>query len=190
MNQNQKPGRLKGAICAIAALFFGVLPASAIVAYLPIVGPPPLRFELFTTNIFNYSQFKLDSANRSSTKPPPQTSTNSQPAVSQAMTSPPSPVAGTPTAASAAAPSNNSEEIVAGAQNPPSARENFNFPPSTASDLLTVTPQMIAQYLTPDRTGTNALDRPGAVVFVPADLPFTPPTPKGSSESQANYHSP
>ena len=76
MNQNRKPGRLRGAICAIAALLFGTLPAPAIVAYLPIVGPPPLRFELVTTNIFNYSQFKLDLANRSLIKPTPQASTN------------------------------------------------------------------------------------------------------------------
>jgi hypothetical protein len=190
MNQNQNPGRLKGAICAIAALFFGMLPTSAIVAYLPIVGPPPLRFELFTTNIFNYSQFKLDLANRSPIKPAPQASTNSPSTVSQAITSPPTPLANTPTVASAAGPSGNSEENVAGGENRPTPRENFNFPSSTASDLLTVTPQMIAQYLKPDRTATNALDRPGAVVFVPADLPFTPPTPKGNSESQANYHSP
>ena len=187
MNQNQKPGRLKGAICAIAALFFGMLPASAIVAYLPIVGPPPLRFELFTTNIFSYSQFKLDLANRSQIKPAPQASTNNPSTVSQAIISqPPSPAIAT----SAPGTSGNSEENVAGGENRPTPRENFNFPPSTASDLLTVTPQMIAQYLKPDPAATNALDRPGAVVFVPADLPFTPPTPKGNSESQANYHSP
>jgi hypothetical protein len=190
MNQNQKPGRLKGAICAIAALFFGVLPASAIVSYLPIVGPPPLRFELFTTNIFSYSQFKLDLANRSPMKPAPQASTNSPSTASHAITSPPPPAAGAATVASAAVAAGNSEENVAGGENRLTPRENFNFPPSTASDLLTVTPQMIAQYLKPDPIGTNALDRPGAVVFVPADLPFTPPTPKGNSESQANYHSP
>jgi hypothetical protein len=187
MNQNQKAGRLRGAICAIAALLFGTLPAPAIVAYLPIVGPPPLRFELVTTNIFNYSLFKLDLANRSLIKPAPQASTNNPSTVSHAMTSPPPPAT---SVASTTGPSGNSEENIAGGENRSTPRENFNFPPSTASDLLTVTPQMIAQYLKPDPTATNALDRPGAVVFVPADLPFTPPTPKGNSESQANYHSP
>ncbi|HXA45333.1 MAG TPA: hypothetical protein VNZ25_07505 [Candidatus Angelobacter sp.] len=187
MNQNRKPGRLKDAICAIAALFLGTVSASAIAAYLPIVGPPPLRIELFTTNIFNYSQFKLDLANRHPIKPAPQASTNNPSTASQAITSPPPPAT---TAASASGTSGNSEENMAGGENRPTPRENFNFPSSTASDLLTVTPQMIAQYLKPDPTATNSLDRPGAVVFVPADLPFTPPTPKGNSESQANYHSP
>jgi hypothetical protein len=190
MNQNQKTGRLKGAICAIAALFLGVLSASAIVAYLPIVGPPPLRFELFTTNIFNYSQFKLDLESRCQMKPAPQASTNNLSTVSHAISSPPPPATGAATAASAAGSPGNSEENVAGGENRLTPRENFNFPSSTASDLLTVTPQMIAQYLKPDPTATNALDRPGAVVFVPADLPFTPPAPKSNPESQANYHSP
>src|SRR5579859_3374124 len=128
MNQNQKPGRLIGAICVILALFFVTVSASAIVAYLPIVGPPPLRFELFTTNIFDYSQFKLDLANRSQMKPAPQANTNNLSTVSHAIASPPPPAAGAATVASAAGSSGNSEENVAGGENRLTPRENFNFP--------------------------------------------------------------
>jgi len=81
-----------------------------------------------------------------------------------------------------------SEENVAGGQNESIPRENFNFPPATASDLLTVTPQMIAQYLRPEPNTTNAMDRPGAVVFIPADMPFVPPPPRSSADSRASYH--
>jgi hypothetical protein len=64
----------------------------------------------------------------------------------------------------------------------------MNFPSTSASDLLTVTPQMIAQYLKPESNGTNTMDRPGTVVFVPADMPFMPPPVKTDTDSRASYH--
>jgi len=194
MNQIQKLSRLKGAIGALAALLMATLAAPAVVAYLPTVGVPPLRFESVTTNVFNYSQFILELANESRTNSDIQACTNLT-AASGGGTNQPAmvaqPMASRPTAAlNEAFPQVNSEENVAGAESRPVTLEKFDFPTSTASDLLTVTPQMIAQYLKPGSTGTNALDRPGVVVFVPADLPFTPPPPRNSSENRANYHSP
>ena len=194
MNLIQKLSRLKGAICAMAGLLMGTLPAPAVVAYLPAVGVPPLRFESVTTNVFEYSQFILELANKSRTIPDVQASTNLT-ATSGSGTNQPAavahPVAPRPTATvNEPGPQGNTEENLAGAESRPVTLEKFNFPPSTASDLLTVTPQMITQYLRPGPPGTNELDRPGVVVFVPADLPFTPPPPGNSSENRANYHSP
>ena len=81
---------------------------------------------------------------------------------------------------------------VSSGNNPPSQYYNSDFSSPAASDLLTVTPQMINEYLKPDRnrSGNGAnFDQPGAVVFVPAGIQFTPPVPKASGESRATYHS-
>jgi hypothetical protein len=194
MNQIQKLSRLKGAICALAALLTGTLAAPAVVAYLPTVGVPPLRFESVTTNIFDYSRFILELANESRTNPAVQTCTNLTAAPRDGTNQPAmvaQPVASPPTATvNEAGPQGNNEDNVAGAESLPTTLKKFDFPASTASDLLTVTPLMIAQYLKPNPTATNVLDRPGAVVFVPADLPFMPPPPGSSSENRAHYHSP
>ena len=194
MNQIQKLSRLKGALCALAALLMGTLAAPAVVAYLPAVGAPPLRFESVTTNVFNYSQFLKELANESRTNPAVQARTNLTAAFAGGTNQPAmvaQPVASRPTATvNEAGPQGNDEENVAGAESQPIPREKFDFPTSTASDLLTVTPQMITQYLKPGPISTNELDRPGVVVFVPADLPFTPPPPGNSTENRAHYHSP
>ncbi|HEY5234495.1 MAG TPA: hypothetical protein VIK35_13275 [Verrucomicrobiae bacterium] len=58
---------------------------------------------------------------------------------------------------------------------------------SSASDLLTVTPQMITEYLKPAQTQTDQTTQTNSVVFVPAELEFAPPAPKASGESQATY---
>src|SRR5208282_4837919 len=109
---------------------------------------------------------------QSRTNPAVQTSTNLTGASGDgtnqpAMIVPPVALRPIPTA-SAAGPEGNGEDNVAGGESRPITGEKFDFPTPTASDLLTVTPQMIVQYLKPNPTGTNVLDRPGAVVFVPA----------------------
>ena len=184
-----------GAIGAAAASFCLIAPATTRVAYLPIVGVPPMRFGDVYTNDFNYSKFKLE-YDAEKTRTTPAVVTNA--VATEAATTPakdetllaksPPPLSQTPGNGELLPESsrqNDSETEKEAAE-----RGNFAFPTTTASDLLTVTPQMIAQYLKPDSNATNALDRPGAVVFVPADMSFTPPTPKASPSSQANYHSP
>jgi hypothetical protein len=156
---------------------------------------PPLRFWVVTTNEFNYSRFEAELAKAISKRSlTSQTDTN---AMGGAMggTNDVTLIAQSP------APKEESMEnqtfshtddhqSVTGLEKESGPKESFAFPDPTASDLLTVTPQMIAQYLKPDLNATNSLDRPGAVVFIPADVPFTPPTPKGTPDSQAKYHSP
>jgi hypothetical protein len=179
-------------MCAAAAALCLTASAKSINAYLPIVGVPPLRFWVVTTNEFNYSRFEAELAKVAS-KPPlasqtdtkamigAMAGTNDVPLLAQS----PAPMMGNQTFSRP-----GSQQSGSGMEKESGQRESFAFPGTTASDLLTVTPQMIAQYLKPDPNATNSLDRPGAVVFIPADMPFTPPTPKGTPDSQAKYHSP
>jgi hypothetical protein len=78
-------------------------------------------------------------------------------------------------------------ETAADAKNNSVPPYNFTNPSSSASDLLTVTPQMITEYLKPVQTETNRTDQPGAVIFVPAEMQFMPPTPSAATESHAIY---
>ena len=179
---------LTGVVCAVVAAFSFAREAPAKFAYLPVVGVPPLRIEVVTTNEFNYLAFnETFSAARTNPATAPNTDNSSatSPSIPKtiANNNPDNPAAANVLISTR---SENGDDGEKDGRQP----VNFAFPSSTASDLLTVTPQMIAQYLKPDPTATNALDRPGAVVFVPADLPFTPPAPKSNPESQANYHSP
>jgi hypothetical protein len=193
MNRLPKYLNLTGMICAVVAAFSFAREAPAEFAYLPVVGVPPMRIEVVTTNEFNYLAFReglsaagtnlatastastINNDNSSATSPSiPKTIANNNPA-------------GNPTAANVLI-STGSET---GDDGEKDGRQpiNFAFPSSTASDLLTVTPQMITQYLKPEANETNQLDRPGVVVFVPADMPFMPPTQKTVPESRAIYQS-
>lgn len=62
--------------------------------------------------------------------------------------------------------------------------------PSSAGDLLPVAASMITEYLKPSQsqTATNRADRPGATVFVPLQMGFTPPV-QSVPESRAVYKS-
>jgi hypothetical protein len=195
MNKTLKSSGWRCTMCAAAAALCVAAPAKSINAYLPIVGVPPLRFWVVTTNEFNYSRFEAELAKVISKSPlASQTDTN---AMIGAMAGTndvtllalsPAPMA--QTTGNQTFSRLGSQQSGSGMEKESGQRESFAFPGTTASDLLTVTPQMIAQYLKPDPNATNSLDRPGAVVFIPADMPFTPPTPKGTPDSQAKYHSP
>ena len=180
-----------GAAGAIAAVLFFAHAAQGERAYLPVVGSPPLRFMAINTNDFVFKAKFSDAT----AKP-----VNTNSSAANAATLP------------AVQPTNNVEAArqipaaIAEAQRPSekmqpvedenkNAAEGYNpdFSSPSASDMLTVTPQMINQYLRPGRyrggNGTNEFDQPGAVVFVPAQMQFTPPAPKNSAESQAIYRS-
>jgi hypothetical protein len=195
MNKTLKSIGWRWAMRATALALCLTASAKSINAYLPIVGVPPLRFWVVTTNEFNYSRFEAELAKVTS-KPPlaSQTDTNAMIGAMAGtndvtlLAQSPAPMA--QTMGNQAFSRLDSQQSVPEMEKDPGQKESFAFPGTTASDLLTVTPQMIAQYLKPDPNATNSLDRPGAVVFIPADMPFTPPIPKGTPESQAKYHSP
>jgi hypothetical protein len=178
-----KSRKFIGVIGAIVAGFFAVREANGERAYLPVVGSPPLRFQAITTN---YLVFNLESF----TQPPKPA------AVSNAVAQIVAPVANATNLIENSSPIPVSLETNRVAARPETVTDTkndsvlpFNFanPSSSASDLLTVTPQMITEYLKPAQTETNRADQPGAVVFVPAELQFTPPTPNASAESRAIY---
>jgi hypothetical protein len=195
MNKILKNSGWRWAMRAAAVALCLAAPAKSINAYLPIVGPPPLSFWVVTTNEFNYSRFEAELAKVIS-KPPLASQADTNVMVGAMggtndvtlLAQSPAPVA--QTMRNQTFSHLDDQQSGSGMEKESGQKESFAFPETTASDLLTVTPQMIAQYLKPDPNATNSLDRPGAVVFIPADVPFTPPAPKGTPDSQAKYHSP
>ncbi len=169
---------LIGVICIIAAAVLWLRPAQAGRAYLATVGAPPLRFQTVMTNYFVFNPKLFAPTNLVATT---SNVVNQADATNEVAIITPQPMA--------------SETITAVSQPAaiepqfPLRRYNFNFAAASASDLLTVTPQMITPYLRPDVNPTNALDRPGAIVFVPAQMQFTPP-PSTAGESRTTYSSP
>lgn len=181
-----------GALGALIALFYPLAETRAVVGYLTRLGPPPLRIWITSTNVFDYSRFELELAAKAQAKPDANsgtnqmaisaTDTNTEPMSPEDLSTPDK----TPTDQNYS--TGTSLDTSTEDQSGRMPRGNFNFSSPTASDLLTVTPQMIAQYLKPEGYGTNTMDRPGAVVFVPADMPFVPPPVKANSDSRASYH--
>jgi len=190
--QNLRWGQRLGALSALIAVFYPLPEAWAVVGYLAKLGPPPLRIWMNSTNVFDYSRFELALMAKAQAKPDANSGTNQMAiSVTETNTEPlrldNSTTTGKATMgqnySSGTSPDTSTED-----QSGAMPRGNFSFPGTTASDLLTVTPQMIAQYLKPESYGTNTMDRPGAVVFVPADMPFVPPPVKANSDSRASYH--
>ena len=202
--------RRVGLFSVVFIAFAFVYAAPARYAYLPTVGAPALRIgSAASTNSFSFLAFNqelpaieakaaeslsnltaLASNNGGDTnKIASVSSTNSSPTASTAVAAP-APES-TPTATQSKSPvylsaSSPPQDIQ---QNPAASPYNFNFPGSAASDLLSVTPQMITQYLKPDANETNQLDRHGVSVFVPVTMPFVPPTQAATPESRAIYQS-
>lgn len=192
MKKRHGKSQWPGALGALVALLCLLPTARAMVGYLPLLGPPPLRIWLATTNMFDYSSFEAELAAKALAALAKGSGTNP---VAVPATNPNLPAAGETnelsvkkTATGKTDSTGTTQESVAGGQTESMRGGNFSFPAATASDLLTVTPQMIAQYLRPEPNTTNSMDRPGAVVFIPADLPFVPPPAKAGAESRATYH--
>jgi hypothetical protein len=188
LKKNGMNGLLKshgfiGLTGAIAISLFAVPETRGERAYLPAVGSPPLRFQAITTNhfVFNLESFaqppkpaEISNTMAQAVAPPVNTTNlvenpNSIPVFSQTNQASVKP------------------ETVADTKNNSVPPFNFANSSSSASDLLTVTPQMISEYLKPAQTEANRADQPGTVVFVPAEMQFTPPTPNASAESRAIY---
>ena len=177
-----------GGFGALVVLAFLLTDASVIartfVGYLPVVGPPPLRLWLVTTNVFSYSRFNRIWSRRP--KPwPPQTWSNQTSQITSEGTNyqpsamvPESSFSQDKGTSDKADLSSGGNQNITGQENEAVPQANITIPRSSVSDLLTVTPQMIAQYLKPLKNGTNSMDRPGAVVFIPAESPLFNRHPK------------
>ena len=123
-------------------------------AYLPSVGSPPLRIQAVTTNrlVFNLENFAQP--------PKPEEASN---AVVQMVVPAANPtnLVENSSLISVSSETNQSAvkpETAADAKNNSVPPYNFTNPSSSASDLLTVTPQMITEYLKPVQTETNRTD--------------------------------
>ena len=143
-------------------------------AYLPVTGPPPLRFEVAMTRTFDFSTVGKNAV------PPPKTE-----AVSVLM----EPAHGSTNAAATVVSITESNGSVLSVALPNTAPEESVVPeppvaPHPADNLLVITPQMLAEYFKPFPGATNAA---GVSVFLPVQIGFTPPTDKAPVASRATY---
>lgn len=194
--QTFKARRLFGAVCAVAC--GGMLGLEAVAAgYLPVTGPVPLRFE----------------TEKPPPKPLvlPALVQEEPPSPAPAEETPPPEVAATPAAETNAAPVAAVAEPAVVTPAPESAAtlldqlyggdgssayaNPYAIPApqpapkpgleTPASNLLVVTPQMLAEYFRVSPTVGTSSNASSPAVFVPVG--FTPPTPVGLPSSQATY---
>jgi hypothetical protein len=171
-------------IGAIIVGVFAVLEARGVGAYLPIVGSPPLRFQAVITNHFHFNlesfeatEESVETSNTVAQLDAPVTNAANITAVS----TPISFSSAKTNQISAATDEENNSEM-------PVISPNSS---SSASDLLTVTPQMITEYLQPAQKATGGAYRKNqsdTSVFVPFEMQFAPPMPGASAKSQAIYN--
>jgi hypothetical protein len=154
--------------CPVYVMMVPLVPMPHSGAYLPLIGPPALRFEAVV-------QYKDIYAWMPKPKPAPiaMVETNSQP-VNSTM-----PTNNAVTTATVVTPEPTS--LVSSSEN---LSTNSSPPVQSANNLLVVTPEMLVDYFKPNNLNTNASD-----VRVVAPLQFTPPAPASSPSSQAIYQS-
>jgi hypothetical protein len=131
--------------------------------YLKLVGPPPLRFEVITPNSPLFiAELALPKPNNDNAVE--ETATNNLAADGNET----KPAVGSTEA--------NMDGILGG------PAKNAVNPANAASDMLNITPQMITEYLKPDRSEAPEAGQfqPGQSILVPAELGFVPPMPGGS----------
>jgi len=170
-----KHWRLAGVIFAGAAV---LREARGDVAYLPFIGPPPLRFQTVVTpaqppsaRLVLPEPRATESTNAVAAGggvPLPAAVSKPAQAVVEAVSLP-----ATNNAVSAAPAAPKSSEISA----TPAVM------PIPADNLLSVMPQMLADYFVPGG-GTNA---GSIVVAAPVRVLFVPPSPQSDTESRAEY---
>ncbi len=153
--------------CLVALALMATLPAPG-GTYLPLIGPPPLRFA------------KAENTGKTSwnfpatTLPPLAIETNSIPAT---PSTPSDNVATT-------APPIKPVPAIAIAE-PVNPYTNSVVQAHSANDLLVVTPEMLAGYFKPNNNTTNA-----ANIRIIAPVSFAPPSTATIPSSQAIYRSP
>jgi hypothetical protein len=175
-----KSHKFAGLVFAIAAGVFAVGEARGESAYLPSVGSPPLRFQVFNTNRLFLSLKSFAPAKVSELE------TNLAAAAAIVTNMAATPVS-PPNANTNQAPA--SPPTVADGKNNSEIQGVSTNSSSSAGDLLTVTPQMITEYLKPDQKQADPADQKGAVHFVPEGMQFAPPPPSSPGESRATYKS-
>src|ERR1041385_6260933 len=139
--------------------------------YLSRTGSPPLRFGVAMDGHVRIQLPPLFSANSAGN-----TETSAPSPVVPAKVTIPQP------GESISAPFTSTNEITfpppnASEQNSPIEPIDSGAFHSTASDLLTVTPQMLVEYFTPAANGTN---HSHTAIVVPVPVGFTPPMPKNT----------
>lgn len=181
MNGFGKIRKFAGVMPAIGLGLLVALPASGAIAYLPSIGPAPLRYEpatdpdaLLAWKSLRLAQRPAADAGVPAPATPTLTNANNE-AVWPAGSSP-----ATNTSHAAAVPvpdpgaTTNSDMI-----------PDFMRLPDTSNDSSgPVTPQLLAGFFKPGPGGKNP---DGTAVFVPMEIGFTPPSPKPAPESRATY---
>jgi hypothetical protein len=156
--------------CIILAAYAALIgPQAKGAAYLPLVGPPPLRFEKATVGARTISWTPP-----ALTPPAVVIETNLLPVTSAIPVNnvgPPSPANG---------PANTLVPLPQENLSTNSAVRN-----RSANDLLVITPEMLVDYFKPNNNATNA-----ANVRVLVPVSFTPPASASIPSSQAIYRNP
>jgi hypothetical protein len=170
-------------IILVAMLPVGALQSSDL--YLPCIGPAPLRFAAATVNYKNFAWPVPLNTGRSTTNSTEIANLSGSNAATNSTASlPPSAPQTNNTPVNARVPL-APDVTVSSPANPPQMPIGADGNPLSASNLLIVTPQMLADYFkatlnNADRSSTNAPAGP--------EVLFNPPTPKPPS-SEAIYRS-
>ena len=135
-------------------------------AYLPFIGPPPLRFETAAPGASPAA--KMLPAN-----------SPSSPATNAMV----SPAAAVPAATKAVAAATTSVETNSTAAAGGQSTGQPMIVPLPVNDLTVVTPRMLADYLKP----VAGAGREGALAASPGKINFQPPTPQPELQSRATY---
>jgi hypothetical protein len=167
----------------LAILFLATAPVAAPLGsdfYLPRVGPAPLRFALTSADSRDFAWpiplIRAQSITNSTA------ATNDNPSIGATNS--------TSSVSNVAASQTNNAQLVSSPETSfssqtsmPQIPDGANGNPLSASNLLVITPQMLADYFKANLTGTDRLltNRVSG-----ADIPFNPPTPKPPS-SEAIY---
>jgi hypothetical protein len=162
-------GRCRGHLCLVTLALLTALPVDG-GAYLPLVGPPPLRFEKAMSHAKTISWVPpvlTPPPIAVETNPIP-VSINSSMPIENVVTPPPA----TPAITASAPPMPENLPAIPTVQ------------PRPANDLLVVSPDMLVDYFRPNNHVKNAAD-----VHVLAPVNFTPPPSVSMPSSQAIYNS-
>jgi hypothetical protein len=159
----------RGHLCLVALALLTALPVDG-GAYLPLVGPPPLRFEKAISHAKTISWVPPvlpPPPIVAETNPTPVSVTSSMP-IENVVTLPPA----APAISVSAPPMPENLPAISTVQ------------PRPANDLLVVSPDMLVDYFKPNNNVKNA-----AEVHVLAPVNFTPPPSVSIPSSQAIYNS-
>lgn len=160
-----------GFYCLVAMVLLMTLPVQG-GSYLPLVGPPPLRFE----KAMNHARISWIPPVMNS--PPLATETNT-------IRVTPSIPSENVVVAPPATPINTVTGIAPVLVEPDKLSTNSIVQTRSANDLLVVTPEMLVDYFKPNNNMTNAGN-----VRVIAPVSFSPPASTSIPSSQAIYRSP